>query len=199
MADGSVTVALLAAGSGHRFGGGKLDCDLGGKPVGCWAARTAEAVGFSRQLIVTPPTAPLFVDQLDGWERVINPDPGRSMASSIRAAASAALGSRRLVIMLADMPFIMAEHLRRLSQGTAISFTHYGDGRRGVPAAFPEQFMPVIRNLPDGQRLASIVWEAPVILVRPRYPDTLFDIDSRADLDEAHALMRSGLQVPGRA
>ena len=32
----AVFVAVLAAGRASRFGGGKLDADLAGKPVGQW-------------------------------------------------------------------------------------------------------------------------------------------------------------------
>lgn len=190
MADDTV-VALLAAGSARRFGGDKLDSDLAGKPVGMWAAEAAEIAGFACRLIITPPLAPRFVAGLKGWERVINPDPERGMASSIRTAAKAAAGSRRLVIMLADMPFVETEHLERIARETLIAFTQYPDGRRGVPAAFPADVQPAILALADGQRLARIDWGLPVVAIEPPSQRTLLDIDTQAKLDEITSALRS--------
>ena len=46
---GGLAVAILAAGSARRFGGGKLDADCAGQPLGAWvlaAARTLDPVAL---------------------------------------------------------------------------------------------------------------------------------------------------------
>lgn len=191
MGDGGTTIALLAAGRAHRFGGGKLDEDLGGKPVGLWAAETAEAAGFARRVVISPPTPPSFVARLKDWKLVINADAATGMASSIRMAARAAAGSERLVIVLADMPFIEAAHLLRLARGTGVAFTLFEDGGRGAPAAFPAQVYPGLASLADGQSPAVLDWSARVELVEARSNNSLVDIDTASDLAVARDMLVS--------
>lgn len=182
MAERSTAIAMLAAGSSSRFGGGKLDADLGGKPVGCWAAEVAEAVDFANRIIVTPPTPPSFFSQLVGWERVINCNPERGMTGSIRAAAIAAAGHNRLVIILADMPLIEADHLNRLSDGNRVAFTLYADSSKGVPAAFPAEVFGALAGMSDGHSPAALKWDIGVDALEPRSANSLMDVDTAADL-----------------
>ncbi len=187
MVDHSIAVAMLAAGIGSRFGGEKLDADLGGKAVGRWAADTADTVGFAKRIIVTQPTPPSFFGELEGWERVINASPERGMAGSIRAAAIAAAGHKRLVIILADMPLIEADHLNRLADGSRVAFTLYADGSKGVPAAFPAVAFNSLAGLPDNHGPAALNWDMGVDALEPRSANALRDIDTAADI----ALIRS--------
>lgn len=182
MADRSTAIAMLAAGSGSRFGGGKLDADLGGKAVGCWAAEAAQAADFAKYFIVTPPTPPAFADQLVGWERVINPDPERGISGSIGTAAKAAAGHRRLVIILADMPLVEVDHLKRLSDGNRIMFTLQTDRRKGVPAAFPAEIFGVLAAMPEGSSPAALDWNIAVDTLEPLSGRSLIDVDTAADL-----------------
>jgi molybdenum cofactor cytidylyltransferase len=191
MAERSTAIAMLAAGTSSRFGGGKLDADLGGKAVGCWAAEAAAAVEFAKRIIVTPPTPPSFFDQLVGWEKVINPDPDRGMTGSIRAAVIAAAGHKRLVIILADMPLIEADHLKRLSDGNRVAFTRYADSRKGVPAAFPAEVFGVLAGMPDDRSPAALKWEIGVDMIEPRSGNSLMDVDTAADLAFIRSIVRS--------
>ncbi len=187
MADGAA-VALLAAGMARRFGGGKLDQDLGGKPVGCWSAHAAQAAGFARYLVITPPAPPSFVDRLTGWERIINDDHATGMASSIRAAATAAQGHSRLVIMLADMPLIDVDHIRRITRSNRVAFTLYPDGRRGVPAGFPPDAVTALASLPDACSPAKLDWSNVCAAFEPLSANSLVDVDSKADLAAARCM-----------
>lgn len=187
MADRDTVVALLAAGMGRRFGGGKLDQDLGGKPVGCWAASAAQAADFSRRIIITPPAPPAFVSRLVGWERVINPGFESGMASSIRAAAIAAQGHKRLIIVLADMPFVEADHLDRLASGDKVAFTLYPSRRKGVPAGFPAEVFSALMYLPDDHSPAGLDWKTAVDAFEPRSVTSLMDIDTEDDLAVARS------------
>lgn len=185
--DDGIAVALLAAGSGRRFGGEKLDQDLGGRPVGCWAAALAESLGFSRRVVVTPPAQPAFVGHLTGWERVVNSDHETGLASSIRAAATAASGAHRLVIMLADMPFVERANIDELALSEGVAFTLYPDGNRGVPSAFPADLLPTLATLPDGENLSRKDWQTDVTVIEPASQRALWDIDTLDDLITARA------------
>ena len=48
-------VAVLAAGSATRFGGGKLEAICAGKPLGRWVLDAAEAAGLQPGTIVAGP------------------------------------------------------------------------------------------------------------------------------------------------
>ena len=182
--ESGIVVAVLAAGRGTRFGGGKLDADLGGRPVGQWATDTAEHAGFLRRLIVTAPQPPRFAGQLQGWERVINHAPENGIAGSIRAAAEAANPCKRLVIMLADMPFIEPEFLRALAQGSAVTFTEYPGGKFGVPAAFPARVFENLASLTGEQGAASLDWGEAICLLPPDNAASLRDIDTQDILSQ---------------
>lgn len=60
--------AVLAAGRGVRFGGGKLEAICGGKPLGRWAVEAAETA-LSPGLIVTGPEGVSFAP---GWAVLTN-------------------------------------------------------------------------------------------------------------------------------
>lgn len=140
-------VAILGAGAGSRMGGGKLDRVLGGRPLGMWALSTAQALGAS-MMFVSPPRAPAWLDpSVLNIEVVPNPDAASGMASSLRLAARVAkdLRAKRLLLILADMPFIGLATLRALLDLTMPNEAvacRYPDGRLGPPACFAAEQFP---------------------------------------------------------
>ncbi|MGZ5792459.1 MAG: NTP transferase domain-containing protein, partial [Croceibacterium sp.] len=65
----NLAIALLAAGGATRFGGGKLDADCVGKPLGRWALEAALAIPHDRLAVVVGDPAPEFVS---GCELLVN-------------------------------------------------------------------------------------------------------------------------------
>ena len=65
-----LAIAVLAAGSARRFGGGKLDVDCASKPLGRWALDAARTVEGARIAAIVGPAAPHF---LGDAENVRNP------------------------------------------------------------------------------------------------------------------------------
>ncbi|EGD59446.1 hypothetical protein Y88_1478 [Novosphingobium nitrogenifigens DSM 19370] len=135
--DLSLIIAILGAGAGSRMGGGKPGIDLGGKPLGQWALDAAGALDGQVVFVCGPERA----EFLDCIPTLVNPDPGRGMASSLVLAARHAqdLGAERLLLMLADMPFVSPETLRALVERTGrdeVTACRYPDGRLGPPACF---------------------------------------------------------------
>src|SRR5262245_9788344 len=106
-------VAVLAAGRGERFGGGKLEAMCAGKPLGRWALEAAEAAGLGPGTIVTGPAGVSFGGT---WARLVNPRPEQGLGSSLALAAQAALDdqAKMLLVLLADMPLVTADYLRAL-------------------------------------------------------------------------------------
>ena len=191
MLDPQIAVALLAAGRATRFGGGKLDAGLNGKPVGLRAAEVAENAGFLTRIIVTSDSPPNFIDQLVGWHHVINPDAKQGLSTSICAAVRAGVSCRRLVITLADMPIIQPAHLESLAHGSTITFTRYPDGRRGVPAAFPSRHFARLANLTKVRGAADVDWDEEAQVLTPKSPTSLLDIDHVDELEKLEALLGS--------
>lgn len=189
--DPSVTFALLAAGSSTRFGdSGKLDAVLGHKPLWRWAAEAAVAAGFmTRMLIVSSDLKGSASAVSEGWSIAVNPDPAAGISGSIKLACAQAAACKRLVIALADMPFVESDHLRILALGNGVSFTRYPSGRDGVPAAFPRTTFAVLRTLQGDRGAASHPWDLNISSIKPRSPDSLIDVDTPEQLERAGAIL----------
>lgn len=181
--DQSVAIAVLAAGKGSRFGGGKLDADLGEKPVGKWITDSAELTCFDRFIIVTGKDRPDFSKGLVGWDQMTNQKADQGIGTSISMAVNTAHGSDRLVVVLADMPLVSSDHLRKLASGSGISFTAYPHGRFGVPAAFPSRSYSRLAALSGPNGAASIDLGEKVELLAPSNPDELCDVDTVSALE----------------
>lgn len=188
MTERPTAFALLSAGAGQRFGGNKLGADLGGKPLIRWAAEAASLAISGPRYLIVPPDAPRFDLDRDGWIVVTNPDASSGLASSIRAAALAASDCGRLVIGLADMPFITSAHLEALAECDGVAFTSYPDGRQGAPAAFPRAAMQKLASLEGDRGAGALGWEG-ATPIEPASPEESLDVDTPADLARARAIV----------
>ncbi len=182
--------AMLAAGGAARFGGGKLARTLVDKPLWHWVADTAAAAGFVQRIcIVRDGWAPAREMQALGWSVVVNPDAEAGIASSLKLACTAAVACRRLVIALADMPFITSDHFRTLALSEGVAFTRYPSGRFGVPAAFPHDAFRKLAMLEGDRGATSINWGPGRAAIAPASPEALIDIDTPDDLVRAHTML----------
>ncbi len=178
---------LLAAGKGARFGGGKLTANLGGKPLWRWAAESAVMGGMNALHLVTNDPQIASEAAAIGWTVHPNQAADEGVASSIRLAARAAASCQRLVVALADMPFVEPEHLRRLAAAKGAAFTKQSDGCAGVPAAFPATAYAQLARLTGNRGAAALHWPDSESIT-PASPEALFDIDTAADLDRAREI-----------
>ncbi len=183
--DPSIAFALLAAGRSERFGGGKLEASFAGKPLWRWAADTAAAAGFATRFVIVP-DPPMQLDAAEGWTIAVNSNADCGIASSIALACSLATDCRRLVIGLADMPFVEAGHLRALAMAEGVAFTSYHSGREGVPTGFPREAFATLASLQGDRGAATLPW-ANRVAITPTSPASLIDIDTPEDLERAQA------------
>ncbi|MEL1250936.1 nucleotidyltransferase family protein [Aurantiacibacter gilvus] len=174
-------VAVLAAGRGSRFGGGKLDVTLAGKPLGRWVLDAVKAAGLEPGVIVVGPDVPHFATAAAGWQLVTNPDPEAGQAGSVALAAAAAAG-RALLVALADMPLVDPDHLRRLAASGGNAATRYPDGRLGVPACVAAEHVGKLEVLTGDRGAGPILSGLPDLAVIEADPDTLFDVDTPKQL-----------------
>ncbi len=180
-------VAVLAAGRGTRFGGGKLEAACAGKSLGRWALDAVAEAGLAPGVIVTGPEGVGFAE---GWTALVNPHPEQGLGSSLALAAQAALdrGAQSLLVLLADMPLVPADYVRVLAAASAPAATRQPDGRGGVPALLDRSLIGIAARL-TGDRGAGPLLAGIPLLDAPA--GALHDVDTAEDLAEVERILTS--------
>lgn len=185
-------VAVLAAGLASRFGGGKLDADLGGKPLGQWALDAVVAAGLEPGLIVVGPQVPAFADAAHGWALLPNTAPeaglGTSVALAVREAEALDLD---VLLLLADMPLLDPAHLKRLRQSAANAATAWPDGRLGVPALICRKDLCGFRDLAGERGAGPLLAKLHDLETVSAPPGMLADVDRPEDLAQVQRLLEA--------
>jgi CTP:molybdopterin cytidylyltransferase MocA len=131
----TVSGLVLAAGGGSRFGRPKALVPWRGRPLVEHAAATLAAGGCGDVVIVLGAAADEVRAAVPGLPRTVdNPDWAAGIGSSLRAGLATLTGTAA-VVLLADMPGVTAEAVRRLvavAAPDALAVGGYGD-RRGHP------------------------------------------------------------------
>lgn len=143
---------ILAAGTGSRFGGQKLLARLDGEPL---IARVQAAVAHLPTTIVASPT---LGTQPASARVILNPDPERGMAHSLRLADAAIDPNDALLVLLADMPWITRAIVDAViaAAGDADVCYPVRDGIGGHPVSFSPRARAKIAALPDGDSLRTL-------------------------------------------
>ncbi|GAA5053150.1 hypothetical protein GCM10023208_14770 [Erythrobacter westpacificensis] len=185
-------VAVLAAGQARRFGGGKLDADCAGKPLGRWALDAVAEAGLRPGLIVVGSTSPVFANDATDWTLVVNPDANDGLGTSVRLAVGKALfAGRDLLILLADMPLVTAGHLKALIDCETSAATRYPDGATGVPVCLRGfDVERVYDGLGERRGAASIIRDLDGLTAMDAEPDVLLDVDTSEQLERVAAKLR---------
>ncbi|MBO3760605.1 NTP transferase domain-containing protein [Ciceribacter sp. L1K22] len=155
----SISTVLLAAGKASRMGGSgnhKLLAEFDGEPLVRRSARISLESGAGHVVVVTGhreadisgALAGLAVDVVD------NPDFASGMASSLKTgfAVPQVAESDGVLVMLADMPGLEADDLKRLIDafrehgGTAI-VRAVANGKRGNPVILPRSTFDAVKAL----------------------------------------------------
>jgi CTP:molybdopterin cytidylyltransferase MocA len=181
---GDVVCAILAAGSATRMGAPKLLESYAGATL---LERALAAAGSYPAVIVVSPSLLAHVGARDGLQIVVNAEPERGMAHSLRLAERAA-GARAtaLAVLLADTPLVDARLLQRIlaARGTADVAYPVRDGVPGHPVVFGPRARAEIAALPDGDTLRTLRgdprWRRVEVPVEQAAPFT--DIDTPDDL-----------------
>ncbi len=184
-----VSAILLAAGSGSRFGGGKLLHVLpDGVAIGAHAARNLIAAGLDVVAVAKPgDTAVAEMLERAGCRMTVCPHAARGMGASLAHGIGASRDSDGWVIALADMPSIRSETIaavvRELKGGRHLVAPVY-KGQRGHPVGFGKRFRAELLALEGdaGARDIVAVHKSELVLVECDDPGILHDIDRREDL-----------------
>ncbi len=178
-------LAILAAGQSRRFGDqDKLAAPLHGKMLGLHAADRLTQIAFDHRIVIASdrdhPCAVGLTKM--GYDVVLNNAAAEGQSASVRCAAQHAItcDASALIICLADMPYIVPQHIRDLSRAfedhdreTTIASTD--DGKAMPPAIFPFSQFAALKDLQGDQGARSLLQTAHLITA----PDgSLRDIDT---------------------
>ncbi len=185
-------VAVLAAGQASRFGGGKLDADCAGKPVGQWVLDAVAEAGLQPGIIVVGSDFPAFAKAAQDWILEVNSAPEIGLGSSVALAAGLAVaGDRDLLLVLADMPLVAPEHMRALVDCGTSAATRFPDGQIGVPVCIRGVDVDRLSARVGESGAASIIRTFEPLTVIDAAPETLLDIDTPGQLARVAELLRS--------
>lgn len=179
-------LVLLGAGRGSRFGGGKLNAAIAGKPLARHAADRLAGLAFTRFIAVCSATTP----DLPGFERVMLSPADGPLSCSI-ATGIAALGDETSVLIaLADMPLVPTAHFQ------ALLAAFDGDivascvgGLTMVPAIFGARHFAALKQLSGDRGAGALLRDAPSIVLDP---PLALDVDTPDDLRLAEQAILAG-------
>ena len=178
-----VAIVILAAGHARRFGSDKLMADLDGGPLGICAARNLADIPAAAHFAVCQPgaaIAPFYADF--GYSIVENPNADLGLSSSLHRAVDAAAKTKAqaLLIVLADMPFLVAAHINALIAACDYDIIASVDGGQSMPPAiFPRSTWPLLLDTKGDAGARQILAQARY-LAAPI--GSLLDIDTPDDL-----------------
>lgn len=200
MAGRGPSVILLAAGTSSRFPGTKQLARIGGKTLLERALDSVPASRVKETVVVVGHDAASVskaAGRRPGVTVVLNPDYREGMATSIRRGISAvAPGSKAVMIVLADQPFITRQFLRGMldafeAQGSKGIVAAARGGVVAPPAIFSRRYFAELSGLRGDQGAKSVIEKhmSSASLVRARSPQRLSDVDSQDDLEAARRLL----------
>jgi CTP:molybdopterin cytidylyltransferase MocA len=184
----SVAIAILAAGAGARFGGGKLDAEVGGRRLGSYALAAVLQLGVPKIVVGRP--VPEFANEamaLGEAQLLKNRRADEGLGTSVALAAmqASAAGAHALLLLAADMPLVSTATLRKLAEkclpGRPAAVT-YPDGSGGIPACFPADWFPALAGLTGDQGAGALLRAAKSLALIEVPPEELSDVDTAGDL-----------------
>jgi molybdenum cofactor cytidylyltransferase len=185
---------VLAAGSGRRFGGDKLTAELDGRPLLQHVLDTLASVRPVVTVVVLAPGMPA----LEGvaWRaerRLVNPDPGRGLSSSVRLGIEACAEEPRLdgaFILLGDQPRTAAGTLAALAMeapaalaaGAYAVIPGYADGGGANPVLLLRAGFTLVAQITGDRGLSASLAERPGQVRLVSLSGSNPDIDTPEDL-----------------
>ena len=183
--------ALLAAGAGKRFGGGKLLYEIDGEPMIYHALSLYAPLAFSARVCVTRDEAQSIRQQAadSGFIVAINPDPERGVGTSVSIATAALLQQEPdldgILYAVSDQPYLTLESVEKLIAAFAanperIASLGFGENR-GNPAIFPKDLFDELMVLKEDVGGGVIIrrHSERLMLVEAGSARELADVDTR--------------------
>jgi molybdenum cofactor cytidylyltransferase len=191
---------ILAAGSGTRFGGGKMRARLEGRPLVAHVIATARAVGLGRLVLVlgadaTAVRADLLTadpDALAGVLVAINPAAERGLATSLRlglALTTADPPPDGVIILLGDQPRVRSDVIAAVMAAAsaappdarAVAPTYHDDAAPNPVLLLPQAW-PLVAGLEGDRGIGPLLALRPDLVVRVPAAGSNPDVDTPKDL-----------------
>ena len=187
-------LVLLAAGRSTRFArGDKLLMPFQGRKLLDHAAACLSGEPVAARLAVVPAVPDERSDLLQaaGWSTIPNPHARTGLSSSLKCGVQAASENAyvdHVMIILADMPAIPAQHLHRLQQ--AVHAGHpaamsLSGGRLSPPAIFSRSVFERLLSAQGDTGARDIFQSLEDGVTVPLHASYAFDIDTEEDLNLA--------------
>jgi molybdenum cofactor cytidylyltransferase len=178
----------------------KLLASFDGVPLARRSAATLIAAGITPVVAVTGHRHEEIEAALAGQDLAIhfNPDYSTGMASSLSEglSSSALAGCDGVLVMLADMPAVTAEHLRRMVDAFRKAGGHavvraVHDGKRGNPIILPHATFDAVRKLQGDVGARAIVENCGLPIVDVEIgPAAHLDVDTPEAVTAAGGVLR---------
>jgi nicotine blue oxidoreductase len=196
-----ISVIVLAAGAGSRFGGGKLLAEYRGRPlIEATLLRLREAPADETIVVVGNDAEGLRgLCESYGVRLAENPDWAEGMATSVKEGlAACSPDADAAVVVLGDQPLVGAKAVERLVEayegGAAVAVATYGGERRN-PALFTRRMWPMLEEELSGDEGARGFLR--------RHPEMVAevpcdDVADPTDVDTVEDLRRLEARGPGK-
>ncbi|QLF70654.1 NTP transferase domain-containing protein [Peteryoungia desertarenae] len=193
-----IALVVLAAGRASRMGiedRHKLLAEFDGEPLVRRVVRQASEADLGPVIVVTGHRSKDVGAALDGLSvrLVNNPDYPSGMASSLKSGlASLDEGCGAMMVLLADMPNVLAEDIKKLAeafklhQGRAV-IRAVADGQRGNPVILPRSTFEALRMIEGDIGARPIIESSGLPVV-----DIEIGAAARLDVDTPEAVIAAG-------
>lgn len=195
---GGTAAVILAAGTGSRFGGGKIRAQLDGRPLLTHVLVAVREAGVVRIVVVLGRDAGSVVaavreddpTALDGVLVAVNPAPERGLATSLAIGFGPATSARAPVgvfVVLGDQPRVRADVIRALCAASApagavaIVPRYEGDAAPNPVLLLPAGW-PYVARLTGDRGLGPLLASDPARVVRVPVRGANPDVDTPSDL-----------------
>jgi len=195
MEAGLVTAVVLAAGSSSRFGSPKALAVLRGKPLLQHVLDTAAGLTLTDVVVVLGERAPEIESRLV-WRserRLVNPDPGRGLSSSLKIGLGALdPGCEAALVLLGDQPLVRRDVIERLlaaltGSGRPIVLPRYAGGGGPNPVLLHRSAWGLAADTGADRGLGPLLRRHPELVVEVAVEGSNPDVDTPADLAELEA------------
>lgn len=185
---------VLGAGSGSRFGGGKLLAELNGRPLLDHVLATIREAEPAETIVVVGPgaTALEAIAAANGARTVPNPAPEEGLSSSVRIGLTALAAVRveeidAALIVLGDQPRTSLGTIKALLEaevpdGRSIVVPRYRGGGGSNPVLILRSAWALVGELQGDRGFGPLIKEHPELIVEVDLPGDNPDVDTAADL-----------------
>lgn len=186
-------VLLLAAGKSQRLGVPKQNLLFRGDTLLRNAVKTAAELYTAAVVVVAGKEADNVREQLGDLPATVVPNTAyqEGIASSIRTGIQHFIQEhpqiKHVLILLCDMPWLYAAHLRMLIYRQQLAATpvaaSYYENRKGVPALFEAAMFPQLLGLTGDTGAKHLIEAMGDNVVTVPFPEGAYDIDEAADIE----------------